>query len=150
MGDMPDLTTGFDTGREILDARVADLLVEGYGAAAVSNQAVFDNLDDYYIVNYWPADRYADPGHIPGAIQYTPKEAMKLSADLKTLPTDKTIVVYCYTGQTSSFLSAYLRLLGYDAKSLLYGANAMIYDIMKDLGWTTFKDSYIMNYDYVQ
>jgi len=150
MGDMPELTTGFDNGQEILEARVADLLVEGYGAAAVSNTAVFDNLNDYYIVNYWPEARYLDPGHIPGAIQYTPKADMATTTFLKTLPTDKTIVIYCYTGQTSSFLSAYLRLLGYDAKSLLYGANAMIYDIMKDKGWTTFKDSYIMNYDYVQ
>jgi rhodanese-related sulfurtransferase len=49
---------------------------------------------------------------------------------MKTLPTNQTIVVYCYTGQTSSFVAAYLRLLGYDAKSLSFGANAMIYDTM--------------------
>ncbi|MFC2132966.1 rhodanese-like domain-containing protein, partial [Bacteroidota bacterium] len=136
--NMPELTTGMETGQEILEVRVDDLLVDGYSVAAVSSQTVFDNLDDYYIVNYWPADRYADPGHIPGAIQYTPKADMKSDTYLKTLPTDKPIVVYCYTGQASSFLTAYLRLLGYDAKSLLYGANSMIYDIMKDLGWTTF------------
>lgn len=81
-------------------------------------------------MNYWSPAQYADPGHLPGAIQYTPKESMKLAACLKTLPTNKTIVVYCYSGQTSAALTAYLRLLGYDAKSLVYGTNSMIYNTM--------------------
>jgi rhodanese-related sulfurtransferase len=147
-GDLPELNTGFDNGQDILEARVQDLLTEGYGPARVSNADVFANLDDYYIVNYWPADQYADPGHIPGAIQYTPKQTLKLDVDLKTLPTDKPVVVYCYTGQTSSFVTAYLRLLGYDAKSLLFGANAMIYDMMVAKEMTTFSESQIMGYDY--
>jgi rhodanese-related sulfurtransferase len=55
---------------------------------------------------------------------------LKLSTNLKTLPTDKSIVVYCYTGQTSASTAFILRTLGYDAKSLSYGANAMFYDTM--------------------
>ncbi|HOH99419.1 MAG TPA: rhodanese-like domain-containing protein [Bacteroidales bacterium] len=148
-GNLPTLSTGKTTGKEILEARVAALLTEGYTPARVANTAVFGNLAGYYIVNYWPAAQYADPGHIPGAMQYTPKESMKLAADLKTLPTNKPIVLYCYTGQTSSFLAAYLRLLGYDAKSLLFGGNAMIYDLMVSKNMTVFKPSEIMEYDYV-
>jgi rhodanese-related sulfurtransferase len=149
-GGMPVLNTGKTTGQEILEARVAVLLSEGYGngVAAVANQTVFSNLDDYYIVNYWPESQYLDPGHIPGAIQYTPKQSMKMNEYLNTLPTDKPVVAYCYTGQTSSFLAAYLRLLGYDAKSLLYGANGMIYDIMETSGMTIFDESQIMGYEY--
>lgn len=146
-GDLPVLSTGFETGQDILEARVAAVLAEGFTPAKITNQAVFDNLDDYYIVNYWPENHYSDPGHIPGAIQYTPKESLKLDADLKTLPTDKPIVVYCYTGQTSAFLAAYLRVLGYDAKSLLFGANGMIYDIMVGKSMTTFNQDQIMEYD---
>jgi hypothetical protein len=41
-------------------------------------------------------------------------------------------VVYCYTGQTSAFTAAYLRILGYNAKSLLFGTNGMIYNEMLD------------------
>jgi rhodanese-related sulfurtransferase len=149
MGDLPTLNTGKTTGQEILEARVAALLTEGFGEAKISNGTVFGNLDGYYIVNYWPENHYTDPGHIPGAIQYTPKQSIKLSADLKTLPTNKTIVVYCYTGQNSAYLTAYLRLLGYDAKSLLFGANGMIYDMMSNAGMTTFSDTQIMGYDYV-
>jgi rhodanese-related sulfurtransferase len=148
-GEMPELSTGKTTGQEILEARVDALLAEGFTPATVTNQTVFGALSSYYIVNYWPADQYADPGHIPGAIQYTPKETMKLATDLKTLPTDKPVVVYCYTGQTSAFLAAYLRLLGYDAKSLLYGGNGMIYDIMVAKNMTVWGNTQIMGYDYV-
>ena len=149
VGEMPVLTTGKTTGQEILEARVNTLLTEGFTPAAVTNQVVFGALSSYYILNYWPATHYTDPGHIPGAIQYTPKESIKLSADLKTLPADKPIAVYCYTGQTSAFLTAYLRLLGYDAKSILYGSNAMIYDKMVAAGgMSVFGPSQIMGYDY--
>lgn len=149
-GSMPVLSTGKTTGQEILEARVNVLLTEGFTPATVGNKAVFDNLSTYYIVNYWPADQYADPGHIPGAMQYTPKQSMKLAADLKTLPAGKPIAIYCYTGQTSAFLAAYLRLLGYDAKSLLYGGNGMIYDLMVAKNMTVFNAAQIMGYEYVQ
>lgn len=37
------------------------------------------------------------------------------------IPTDKPVVVYCYSGQTSSQTMAILRLLGYEAYSLSGG-----------------------------
>lgn len=148
-GELPELATGKSTGEEILAARVATLFAEGFDPAKTTNATVFGALESNYIVNYWPANHYA-LGHIPGAIQYTPKESMKLAADLKTLPTDKTVVVYCYTGQTSAFLAAYLRLLGYDAKSLLFGCNGMWYNNMAENGMTVFNEAKIMGYDYVQ
>ncbi len=149
-GEMPVLTTGKTTGPEILEARVAALLTEGFTPASVTSKAVFDNLVGYYIVNYWPVAHYLAPGHIPGAIQYEPKASISLATSLKTLPIDKPVVVYCYSGQTSAFMAAYLRLLGYDAKSLLYGANGMIYDQMVTAKLTTFNDAQIMGYEYVK
>ena len=146
-GSLPELHTGKKTGQEILEARVNELFTLGYNDAKIDNGTVFSSLSSYYIVNYWSETHY-NIGHIPGAIQYSPRASMKLAADLTTLPTDKPIVVYCYTGQTSSFMAAYLRLLGYNAKSLLYGTNAMIYDIMTTNEMTTFKESYIMDYTY--
>ncbi|MFO7615775.1 MAG: rhodanese-like domain-containing protein [Bacteroidales bacterium] len=148
-GALPTLATGKTTGQEILEARITDLLTEGWTPASITSATVFGNLSSYYIVNYWPANHY-EIGHIPGAMQYTPKASLKLDADLKTLPTDKTIVLYCYSGQTSAFLAAYLRLLGYDAKSLLFGTNGMIYDIMKNNNLTIWKESEVMNYDYIK
>lgn len=148
-GGFPEISTGKTNGMDILDARVSNVLAEGFGPAKVSAQEVFANPDNYYVVNYWSPAHYETPGHIPGAIQYTPKESLKLAADLKTLPADKPIAVYCYTGQTSAFLAAYLRVLGYDAKSVLFGTNGMIYDRMLELEMTTWSDAQIMGYDYV-
>jgi rhodanese-related sulfurtransferase len=148
-GELPVLATGKKTGQEILEARVEAVLADGFSASSVSNSVVFGALSNYYIVNYWPLAQY-DLGHIPGAIQYTPKESMKFVADLKTLPTNKPIAVYCYTGQTSAYLSAYLRLLGYDAKSILFGTNGMIYDFMGVNSIPNrFVPSEIKGYDYV-
>lgn len=147
-GKLPTITTGFKTGKEILDARAALLFAENYTPASITADNLFADLGKYHIVNYWPNAQYLDPGHIPGAMNYIPKTDLKLSTSLKTLPTDKTIVVYCYTGQTSSHVAAYLRLLGYDAKSLSFGANGMMYDMINGkTGFTTFKESYIMNYE---
>jgi rhodanese-related sulfurtransferase len=147
-GDLPELGTGMETGQEILESRVATVLSEGFGGgvASISATAVFDAPENYYIINYWPEAEYTDPGHIPGAVQYTPKSDIALDAALKTIPADKTVVVYCYTGQNSANLTAYLRIIGYDAKSLLFGTNGMIYNEMTKSKWST---DAIMGYDYV-
>ncbi len=147
-GTLPVLSTGKTTGLDILKARVNALLAEGFTPASVNTTTLFGNLTGYYVVNYWPAAQYTDPGHIPGSIQYTPKESIKLATDLMTLPTDKPVAVYCYTGQTSAFLVAYLRLLGYDAKSVLYGTNGMIYDKMVTKQMTVWNAAQIKGYTY--
>ncbi len=148
-GDLPTLATGKKTGAEILRARVEEALTAGFTPARLGNGDLYTDLSKYYIVNYWSEAHYLDPGHVEGAIQYTPNASLTLSTDLKTLPTDKPVVVYCYTGQTSAFVTAYLRVLGYDAKSLLYGTNGMIYDIMKSKSMTIWSDSQIKNYEKV-
>jgi len=145
-GDLPVLNTGKETGEEILAARLATIFAEGFGAAAIGKGDVFNALDNYYIVNYWPEADYLDPGHIPGAMQYTPKASMGLNESLKTLPTDKQVVVYCYTGQTSANMAAYLRVIGYDALSLKFGVNGMNYDGLDGHKWS---EGAIMNYEVV-
>jgi len=119
--EFPTLDTGEDTVAGIIAARL-DEAAAGWSIAAAD---VFTG--DFFVVNYWPEDQYLDPGHIPGAYQFTPKEDLASDAKLAYLPTDETIVVYCYSGQTSAQVSAYLRLLGYDAKSLLFGMNGFDY-----------------------
>lgn len=59
-------------------------------------------------------------GHIEGAVNIPFGKGME--TQFSTLPTDKTIIVYCYTGQTAGQTVAGLRLLGYDAVSLNSGA----------------------------
>jgi rhodanese-related sulfurtransferase len=147
-GKMPVLNTGKKTGQEILEARVNALLQEGYGPASITAAVAFQDLNKYFFSNYWTEAQYLDPGHIPGAIQYTPKQSYKYTEDLTTLPTDKPVIVYCHTGTQSSMLSAFLRVLGYDAKSLLFGANSMIYDKMVEKKLSIWSDSEIKNLEY--
>ena len=85
-------------------------------------------------------------GHIPGAYNYIPRTDLKSSTNLNKIPAEKTVVVYCYTGQNSAYVTAFLKILGYDAKSLVYGTNSMIYDTMPG---TKFSVSSIMNYPVV-
>ncbi len=125
VNDYPEIATGETTLAAIIKANL-DTAVEGWNISAAD---VFTaDADEYFILNYWPTAEYTDPGHIPGAFQFTPKTSLLSTSTLNLLPTDKTIVVYCYTGQTSAQVSGYLRLLGYDAKSLLYGFNGFAYD----------------------
>jgi rhodanese-related sulfurtransferase len=149
MGNLPVLNTGKTTGKEILEARIEKILEEGFAAASINNATLFANLSNYYIVNYWPLAHY-NFGHINGSIQYTPKEDLKLATNIKTLPVDKPIVVYCYTGQTSAHVAVFLRLLGYDAKSSLYGVNGQYYDLLRNNNLTTFTDNEIKNYPFIR
>lgn len=136
-GAYPIIETGKTNADSILEYQAKKLLAEGFGKAAIKVDTLFANLDKYYIINYWPEDKYKF-AHIPGAIQYTPKKTLKTTADLSTLPTDKPIVVYCYTGQHASFVVAYLRILGYNARSLVYGANSFMNGILKEKNWNAF------------
>jgi len=133
-GNLPSLSTGKTTGAEILAVRLDTLLAQGYTPASISRETIYANLANYYIINYWPVSEY-DLGHIEGSIQYTPRTDLKLATFLKTLPTNKTIVVYCYTGQTSAHIAVFLRALGYDAKTLSFGANRLFYDTMPGTKW---------------
>jgi rhodanese-related sulfurtransferase len=130
-GEYPTLSTGKKTGEEILAARVDAMLAAGYKSKSATD--VLANPSNYYIVNYFSESDYigqgnCPPGHIDGAYQYTPNSSLKTTAQLKNLPTDKPIVVYCWTGQNSSQVAAFLNVLGYDAYSLGRGVNGMVYD----------------------
>lgn len=126
----PDLDTGFTSAEDVLLAR-ADAYMEGGWkkisiADLYTDVEVNGNGDDYFIVNYFPTAQY-DAGHIPGAIRFQPGEDFRTDEMLPFLPTDKKVVVYCFTGQTSSQVVAYLNAVGYDAYSLLYGVNGMCF-----------------------
>ncbi len=82
-----------------------------------------DTSNDPFLLNYWSQTSY-DAGHIPGSFQFTPG-ILGPDENLKYLPTDQDIVVWCYTGQTSAQVCTYLNMLGYDAYSLKFGMNAI-------------------------
>jgi len=78
-----------------------------------------DDANDPFIVSVRKPDDYA-LGHIPGAINI-PWKMIAQEENLKKLPTDRQIAVYCYTGHTGALAATALNLLGYDAVNLKYG-----------------------------
>ncbi|MDD3213924.1 MAG: rhodanese-like domain-containing protein [Eubacteriales bacterium] len=76
-------------------------------------------MDDYFVYSVRQAADF-EAGHIPGAINNPFGAGMQQNFESQ-LPTDKKIIVYCYTGQTASQTTAILRLLGYDAYNLSGG-----------------------------
>jgi sulfur-carrier protein adenylyltransferase/sulfurtransferase len=72
-----------------------------------------------FIVDTRNPEAYAK-GHIPGAINIPAADVFK-TANVAKLPTDKQIIVTCYTGQTSAAVSYLLGLMGYNAATLQYG-----------------------------
>ncbi len=92
--------------------------------------ALFENLNDGdasndpFIVSVRAPDAYA-LGHIPGAINI-PWKTIAKPESLAQLPTDKPIVVYCYTGHTGQISATILKGLGYDVQNLKFGM----------MGWT--------------
>lgn len=151
--DLPYLSTGKSTGKEIFDARIKDIFEAGTGSIFTSADAVFNNPQNYYVINYDRRDKYED-GHVPGSIRYKPNGTLGIVDEMETIPADKEIVTYCQTGQNAGFVTAYLRLFGYNAKSLIFGNNAFMHDKMvanvSTLAWSPFTDAEIENYAYAK
>lgn len=140
-GKMPDLKTGTNNGQEILETRLRSVFAAGDEDVLISADEVFNDPFKYFIVNFERKDKYED-GHIPGAVRYKPESTLGLPDVMSTIPDDKTVVVYCGTGHNSGFATAFLRLCGYDARTLRYGNNSFMYDKMikekSALSWLPF------------
>jgi rhodanese-related sulfurtransferase len=129
-GNLPSINTGKTTGYEILRERAQKALEIKWEDISIAYKDILGKTDNYYVINYWPQALY-DQGHLPGAIQYNPKKSLHSSEDILTLPTDRPLVAYCYSGQNSVYVSAFLAVMGYDFRSLDYGSNGFVHTTMK-------------------
>lgn len=137
----PEWETTATDGAGILAERVTAFLAGGF--KGVPSSTVLAAPSDYFINNYWEEDDVTHYGHIKYAYRVLP---LSLANDeIQNLDASETIVTYCWTGQTSSMVTAYLNVLGYNAVSLKFGVNSMIYDNLESHKWSA---GAIMNYDY--
>jgi len=153
LSDFPLMNTGKTSGEEILAARFNSLFAAGYADAFITADKVFEQPQNFYTVNFERKDKY-DSGHIPGAVRYKTNGTLGIVSEMQSIPTDKEVAIYCGTGHNSAFVSAYLRLFGYNAKTILYGNNAFMHSKMvKDkalLSWLPYTEAEIENYSYVK
>lgn len=98
-------------------ADVSDSIFKNYKISEDNLKAMIDGNEEAYILSVRNAADYA-AGHIAGAENDPFGNSFMDNLGLLSLPTDKKVVVYCYTGQTAGQVTAALRLLGYDAVSL--------------------------------
>ncbi|HSP47339.1 MAG TPA: rhodanese-like domain-containing protein, partial [Clostridiaceae bacterium] len=99
--------------------KITDAKFKNYKISEDDLKALVDAKDSsIYILSVRKAEDYLK-GHIEGANNIPFGKGME--ASFATLPKDKKIVVYCYSGQTSGQTTAALRLMGYDAVSLNAG-----------------------------
>ena len=127
--DLPEITSDSEDGAAILNERINSLLAGGL--RGVTSTDVLTTPGNYFINNYWDVTDVEQYGHIKGAYRVKP-----LTIDnLKNLDASKTVVTYCWTGQTSSMVTAWLYVLGYNSLSLKFGSNNMIFDDLTGHKW---------------
>ena len=136
----PLLNTGKTEAKEILQTRLEILFATPYKEFIIKSTDVFENLTNYYVINYWEEDKCI--GHIPGAHHFQP-DALSFSKDLLTLPANQKVVVYEATGQKAAYMVAYLNVLGYDTGNLAYGANSFMNELLKEKGLDAFSNKEI-------
>ncbi len=87
-------------------------------------ELIEDNPDAIFLVDIRAKEDY-DNGHLPGAVNIP---FGTIGKNLDRLPSNKQIVLYCYSGQTSGQAVAAIKLLGFNALSFQGGMN---------FGWKT-------------
>ena len=136
-----DSTTSTDT-TEIIRAAYDTWLGTGAGATIKASD-VYTNLNDGdatndpLILSVRGGTDYA-AGHVTGAINIGWRDIAS-AVSLAQLPTDKQIVVICYTGHTASMVTALLNMLGYDAKAMKFGMTSWTIDPTDNPSITTVK-----------
>jgi rhodanese-related sulfurtransferase len=128
--EYPDWESVNTDGAAILVERVEAAIVDGFMTAGATT--VLGAPENYQILNYWVEADYLTFGHFDGAYQLNP---ISLAGDeITAIDPGNESAVYCYTGQTSSMVTFWLNVLGYDASSILYGVNTLNYDPLAAAG----------------
>ena len=117
----------------LLAQRVSDVWSSGFKLKTYGS--VKQSLDSYYVLAHVDEAEYL-AGHLPGAVHYQPGEDLEDEVDMAYLPTGKQILVYSCSGESSAAVAVHLNILGYDAYTLKFGANALWHDDLTGCKWS--------------
>lgn len=119
--ELPEAKTPeLDEKGQILWDAAKDYFVEGenYIISPEDLKAIVEeNPDAVTVLSIRTAEDYAK-GHVPTAIHIPFKE---VGANIDTIPMNRPVYVYCYTGQTAGITIGAMRMMGYNAISLNRG-----------------------------
>lgn len=115
----------FEVVREAFDTYLSSGAAPTIESSDVWAQ-INDQEDGPFVLSVRGADHYAI-GHVPGATNI-PWRSVADPANLANLPTDETIVAYCYTGHTGQVATTVLSAMGYDVVNMKHGIMAWTKD----------------------
>lgn len=159
---LPDLGLPFtlNTNRELAVYRIKQVIKNGF-KAGINYEVNFNVLINptNFKICYGRERLYIMPplqegkGHTAGTIWYRDIPAFEFRSikSLQTLRSNSEIIIYSADGQLSACMAAYLTVLGYNVKTLLFGANQLFYTRMLSdpiLNVDTFKPEEINSYPY--
>jgi rhodanese-related sulfurtransferase len=116
--------TGSSADWEIIRHAI-DVYMSTVPTMYITSKALYSNLwdgwtaNDPFVLSIRGTDAYA-AGHVPTAVNIGMTVLLE-PENLALLPTDRQIVVYCYTAHTASHTNAVLGILGYDSVSMRFG-----------------------------
>ncbi len=96
--------------------------------------ALKKDINAYYPIAYMNEKQY-EFAHLKGAHQFTKRKDLAPDHKLLEVPKDKPALVYCKTGHTAGNATAYLKMLGYDSKSIILGSSAIMQSLWAKEGW---------------
>ena len=148
--------------KDRVNSRIKEIISQGF-IEDIHFQKFTSAIPSEYVICYGKTSRLyyarsigplARRGHNGKAIFYQadPKFELRSTDSLQTLPNNSPILIYDGTGELSACMVAYLRILGYDAQTLIFGANQLFYDRMindPDLMDFVFSSARIKNYPYI-
>ena len=150
-----------DPIEKIIKSKIMEVISSGFRQGEQYYPALI-NLSNKYPVcygmsNFYNARKFGvfdEMGHPKYTRSYldSPYYHFRSVNYLQTLPNSEQIFLYDYNGQVGACMTAYLRVLGYDVKMLLFGANQLFYSRMIDdpelIGYI-FSTQKIKNYPYI-
>lgn len=109
-------------------AQIGDIYLTD-GTKTIKAVDVFPDLQtgNLFIIDFRSAAHYDTCGHCTTAVNWSIAD---LPDNVDQIPDTAKVICVCYTGQTASYATCYLRMLGYDAYNLTWGM----------CGWTSDTD----------
>jgi len=163
LSHLPDLglPSSLKSNRELAVYRIKQVIKSGFKAGInyeANYYAIINPLN--FKICYGQERLYIMPplqegkGHSIGTIWYRDIPAFEFRSikSLQALSLNSPIIIYSSDGQLSACMAAYLTVLGYNVKTLLFGANQLFYTRMLSdpiLNVDTFKPEEINSYPYV-
>jgi len=140
--------------------RVKEIIKKGFAKDINYSENISTGIaNTHFLVCYGPVSLYNEfkiggKGHPENTVWFKDATLFEFRSiyGLQTLPNDQPILIYSGDGQLSACMVAYLTVLGYDVKTLLFGANQLFYLRLNSEPALTeyiFSNSDIMNYPYI-